>query len=351
MDDFARMRAADRVDLFQRVANNRGLNPAIIEKDFWVCWTLNRLFTLPKFPGGLLFKGGTSLSKVFNAIERFSEDIDLSFDRSGLGFGGENDPLVGRTGKQRKHRVEALIEASRRMIREQLLPELGESFRTALDQRSGGAEAWSVELAADDLDGQTILFHYPASILPHSANEPAYIRPVVRLELGARSDHWPTIEGSVTPYAAEDFPGVFRTPSCRLKVLSAERTFWEKATVLHTWYHAPEDKAFRDRQSRHYYDVARLYEKGIGKEAMKNIDLLLKVAQHKEVFFASSWAKYREARPGTLRLLPRPSRLDELKRDFEIMREMIFGQPQSFDHVLEVLREIELQVNGKSEVE
>ena len=89
----------------------------------------------------------------------------------------------------------------------------------------------SVELAADDLDGQTILFHYPASILPHSANEPAYIRPVVRLELGARSDHWPTIEGSVTPYAAEDFPGVFRTPSCRLKVLSAERTFWEKATV------------------------------------------------------------------------------------------------------------------------
>ena len=93
----------------------------------------------------------------------------MSFDRSGLGFGGENDPLVGRTGKQRKHGVEALIEASRRMIREQLLPELGESFRTALDQRSGGAEAWSVELAADDLDGQTILFHYPASCLLYTS--------------------------------------------------------------------------------------------------------------------------------------------------------------------------------------
>ena len=81
---------------------------------------------------------------------------------------------------------------------------------------------------------------------------------------------------------------------------------------------------------------------------MKDVDLLLKVAKHKEVFFASSWAKYREARPGTLRLLP--LRLDELKRDFEIMREMIFGQPPTFGHVLEVLREIELQVNGKSEV-
>ena len=351
MDDFAKLRAADRVDLFQTVAMKRGLNAAIIEKDFWVCWTLNRLFTLPNFPTGLLFKGGTSLSKVFNAIERFSEDIDLSFDRSALGFGGANDPLVGRTGKQRKHGVAALVEASRTMIRHQLLPKLEDSFATILDQPSAIAKTWSVELAADDPDGQTILFRYPASIAPRSTNEPAYIRPVVRLELGARSDHWPTIDGSVTPYAAEDFPAVFRTASCRVKVLSAERTFWEKSMVLHTWYHAPDDKPFRDRQSRHYYDVVRLYEKGIGKSAIKDVELLLKVAQHKEVFFPSSWAKYREARPGTLRLLPRESRLAELKRDYEIMREMIFGQPPAFDHMLEVLREIEIQVNGSSKID
>jgi Nucleotidyl transferase AbiEii toxin, Type IV TA system len=203
MDDFAKLRAADRVDLFQTVAMKRGLNAAIIEKDFWVCWTLNRLFTLPNFPTGLLFKGGTSLSKVFNAIERFSEDIDLSFDRSALGFGGANDPLVGRTGKQRKHGVAALVEASRTMIRHQLLPKLEDSFATILDQPSAIAKTWSVELAADDPDGQTILFRYPASIAPRSTNEPAYIRPVVRLELGARSDHWPTIDGSVS-----------RTPFC-----------------------------------------------------------------------------------------------------------------------------------------
>ncbi len=345
MDDFARLRAADRVDLFQTVATNRGLNAAIIEKDFWVCWTLNCLFTLPRFPAGLLFKGGTSLSKVFKAIERFSEDIDLSFDRTGLGFGGSSDPLVGRTGKQRKHGVEALVKASRTMIREQLLPQLEESFVTALDPPSAKNKTWNLELAADDQDGQTIQFRYPASIAPRSATEPAYIRPVVRLELGARSDHWPTIEGSVTPYAAEEFPAMFRHASCRVKVLSAERTFWEKATILHSWYHAPEDKAFRDRQSRHYYDVVSLYEKGIGKDALKDVDLLLKVAQHKEVFFASSRAKYREAKPGTLRLLPRQSRIAELKRDYEIMSEMIFGEPPAFDHVLEVLREIELLVN------
>ncbi|MBL8794908.1 MAG: nucleotidyl transferase AbiEii/AbiGii toxin family protein [Planctomycetia bacterium] len=85
MDDVARLPIADRTDLFTAVARRRGLTPAVIEKDFWVCWTLKRVFTLPNPPAGLLFKGGTSLSKVFGIIERFSEDMDLSFDRSGLG--------------------------------------------------------------------------------------------------------------------------------------------------------------------------------------------------------------------------------------------------------------------------
>ena len=97
MDDVAQLPMADRADLFAAAARRRGLTAEVIEKDFWVCWTLKRVFTLPALPAGLLFKGGTALSKVFGVIERFSEDVDLSFDRAGLGFGGEPVPCRHRT--------------------------------------------------------------------------------------------------------------------------------------------------------------------------------------------------------------------------------------------------------------
>ena len=343
MDDVARLPATDRTDLFTATARHRGWTAAIIEKDFWVCWTLKRAFTLADPPAGLLFKGGTSLSKVFGVIERFSEDVDLSFDRAGLGFGGDSDPLNAPTGKRRKQRLEALGETCRQVVRERLLPQLASAIGEALGEPTPGT--WQLELADDDPDEQTLLFRYPASIGPRSADEPAYIRPVVRLEMGARSDHWPAVEATVTPYAAEEFPGTFKEPGRRVCVLAAERTFWEKATVLHMWHHAPVDKKFRDRQSRHYYDVVRLYEHELGKAAIGDTELLLKVARHKEVFFPAPWAHYADARPGTLRLVPSDARLPELEQDYRKMREMIFAEPPSFEHLVKVLREIERQVN------
>lgn len=204
---------------------------------------------------------------------------------------------------------------------------------------------WGLELAEDDPDAQTFLFRYPASNRSPPADEPAYIRPVVRLEVGARSDHWPAVEATVTSYAAADFPDVFKKAECRVHVLAAERTFWEKATVLHMWHHAPEDKKFRDRQSRHYYDVVRLYQHELGRAAVKDIELLLSVARHKEVFFPAAWARYADARPGTLRLVPPDARLPELEQDYRKMREMIFGEPPAFEHLIEMLREIEHRVN------
>ena len=89
-----------------------------------------------------------------------------------------------------------------------------------------------------------------------------------------------------------------------VKVLAAERTFWEKVTVLHACCHCPEGRAWKERQSRHFYDVARLYEAGVGKRALADLELLRKVAEHQAVFFRSSWSKYEEAVPGSLRLVP-----------------------------------------------
>lgn len=344
MDDIARLPIADRTDLFTETARQRGLTPAIIEKDFWVCWSLKRLFTLPDPPAGLLFKGGTSLSKVFGIIERFSEDVDLSFDRAGLGFGGDSDPLNATSGKKRKHGLEALTETCQRVIRERLLPQLTESFGSALGESPSAT--WGLELADDDPDGQTLLFHYPAETRDHPIDEPAYIRSAVRMEIGARSDHWPAIEATVTSYAAEDFPDVFKEAGCKVRVLAAERTFWEKATVLHMWHHAPADKKFRDRQSRHYYDVVRLYEHDSGEAAIKDIELLLKVARHKEVFFPAAWARYADAKPGTLRLVPPDARLPELEQDYRKMQEMIFGEAPQFERLLDVLGRIEAEINA-----
>jgi hypothetical protein len=246
MDEFAQRSAGDRADLFRAVAAQRGLNAAIVEKDFWVCWTLKRLFSLDALPAGLLFKGGTCLSKVFKVIERFSEDIDLSFNRIDLGFGGDSDPAAASSGKNRQKGLDSLTETCREVIHDALLPRLKAAFGAALAK--AGGQAWTLEVA-DDPDQQTLVFRYPIGIAP-SAAVPAYIRPMVRMELGARSDHWPAVEGIVTPYAAEDFPRIFSAPTCSVHVLAAERTFWEKATILHAWHHAPADKVLRATGNR-----------------------------------------------------------------------------------------------------
>jgi hypothetical protein len=208
MNDVARLPVADRADLFVVTGTGRGLTSEMIEKDFWVCWTLKRLFTLPDPPAGLIFKGGTSLSKVFGVIERFSEDLDLSFDRAGLGFAGESDPLNATTRKRRKRGLDALAETCQRVVRERLLPQLVAVFGDVLGEPS--STTWGLALADDDPDGQTLLFRYPSGIRSRPADEPAYVRPVVRLEIGARSDHWPAVEATVSPYAAADFPRVFK---------------------------------------------------------------------------------------------------------------------------------------------
>ena len=134
------------------------MNAEIVEKDFWVCWVLRRLFTLTNAPAGMIFKGGTSLSKVFNAIGRFSEDVDLSFDRADLGFGGDNDPGRAPSKKQTKQRLKMLKEACQTVIRNRFLPQLAGAIGEALNDP--GQRSWKLEIDQEDLDGQTVLFHY-----------------------------------------------------------------------------------------------------------------------------------------------------------------------------------------------
>ena len=345
MDGIARTNADERSELFSEAAAQRGdITPEVIEKDFWVCWTLKHVFDLGPTPAKLIFKGGTSLSKVYGVIERFSEDIDLSLSREDLGFTGERDPYQAASGKKQQALIEALVTRCEEAIAEELLPRLRERFAAVLGDEGSGEHPWNLSL--DEGDAQTVNFSYPPGLRSGGTLPPSYVRPIVRLELGARSDHWPAEEHVIRSYAAEVFPASFEEPTCRVRTLSAERTFWEKVTILHAESHRPKDKPSGERLSRHYYDVAKLYQNDIGQRALARTDLLEAVVKHKRLFFRSGWANYDTAVLGSFRLVPPEERRASLETDYRVMREtMIFGESYSFDELLAVLAEVEARLN------
>lgn len=341
MDRVAILSDADRQALFREVAARRGLTALVIEKDFWVCWALRRVFALQPLGDHLIFKGGTSLSKVFGLIERFSEDIDLSIRRDYLGAVGEQDPeQAGLSNTQREKHVEALRQSCRVAVREQMLPALLASFESHLGAATGDA-AWRLEIDPDELG--TLLFTYP-SVQTLTA-VPAYIRPQVKLEMGAGSDPYPVGRHPVRAYAAETFPSVFVEPEVTVTALEAERTFWEKATLLHAECHRPVDRDAPPRLSRHYYDLMRLAQQPVGERALTDPALRERVVRHKKAYFASGWAHYDTAQPGTFRLVPGAQRVSALRLDYGQMRDMIFAHPPTFEEILGVIARLEKRIN------
>ena len=345
MDKFAREAASERSAVFGETGARRGVASIIIEKDFWVCWTLKRLFELQQADAPkLVFKGGTSLSKAYAAIRRFSEDIDLSFDRADLGYEGDRNPeSEGLSKKQSAKLIDELMLDVEKHIAGKVLPALRDSITTQLGEAAKAG--WSLEI--DGNDQQTLNFHYPAALAQPEYQGITYITPRVKLEFGARGDPWPTEEKAIRPYAAEEFPDLFEQAECTVTVLAARRTFWEKATALHAEAHRPKDSAAPQYFSRHYYDVAMLVDTPEGEAATKDFDLLAQVVRHKAVYFRSSWAGYDTARPGTLRLMPAVERMKDLRADYQAMQAMMFDEnPPSFDEVLERIDKLQSTINS-----
>lgn len=270
---------AERELYFREVSSELGLHIAIIEKDFWVVWTLERLFCLPELKSHLTFKGGTSLSKVFGIIERFSEDIDISIEKTFFGFDENKDPLQQTSKKKQKAVLDELSTVCSKFVGEKLLSELENSIKAKLKGQLG----WKLEI--DPADSQTLLFSYPSS-----QKRNGYIRPVVKIEMGARAEHWPVSDHTIQSYVKSTLKDKINEPEVRVRVLDAERTFWEKATILHQYVHLPDEKVLPPRLSRHWYDFFKLLNSPIKENALKNIKLLVQVANHKKVYFASGWA-------------------------------------------------------------
>jgi predicted nucleotidyltransferase component of viral defense system len=339
MDTFLKLTPADQLDAYLEVNRAMGLDAASVEKDFWVCWTLRELFTAPGIGDHLTFKGGTSLSKAWKLIQRFSEDIDLIVDKEILGFGGDAAPDKAPSNKQRKARLEGLMDACRVWVQETLQPALASRVQSAL-----GENGWKLEVDPDMPDGQCLLFHYP-TVFPPSAS--AYIRPVVKIELGARSDDWPHVNKSIQPYVTEHFSTLDPEPSCIVRVLAAERTFWEKACLLHEETFRPTNKPRKHRMARHYYDLWCLLRAGIGDKALEETALFQRVAEHRELFFRFSWVDYTTHKHGSFRLAPPPEHLADWKSDYSAMLgPMFFGDTPSFDEIITLATEFETAFNA-----
>lgn len=334
MDSFLALSRQDQKLLIEQTAARKGWMAGSVEKDFWVCWTLRQLFALPALAGHLTFKGGTSLSKAWGLIDRFSEDIDLTIGRDALGFGGENSPEQAATSKQQAKRLKALRGACGEFVRHTLLASLNQQFAVEL----GGTD-WTLAPDADDADGQTLLFQYPAHF---GGVHGRYVRAIVKIEFGARSDPWPAHERMVQPVMAEAYPQAFLAPCTQVLALAPERTFWEKAMLLHEEGCRPEGKIRRARLARHYYDLYRLINGGIAARAVADADLFYQVLAHRRVFFAHTWVDYDAIRTGALRMVPPAAQEASWRHDYLSMQdEMFSAPPPSFDELLAVVRHFE----------
>jgi len=338
MDKFANEPVAIQKETFSEAAARMGVSPTIVEKDFWVCWALKRLFSLPDIGVGLIFKGGTSLSKGYNAISRFSEDVDISLDRRHFGFIDERDPANPKlSNNKRKKLLKELQTEAEQFITGDLLSKLNGEMGSALSR--------SFTLKPDSNEGQTLLFEYPEG-LGGSAYGTGYVRPQVKLEFGARGAHLPAVNKNIVPYIYTEIPALIDEPTVSVNILGAERTFWEKATILHMLYYQDSGKRLGDRMSRHYYDLAQLANSETRKVALDDIALLSDVAEHKTIFFQAAWAQYEEAKPGSLRLLPNENLEKALRQDYTSMREMIMGEVPTFDEILTVIKSLEEEINS-----
>ena len=252
----------DRLGLFLETANRLGTPIGNVEKDFWVCWALNALYQ--ERPAGsprLLFKGGTSLSKAYGLIRRFSEDIDITVYRDDLHEPASVEDLEALSSKKRRARLDTIRDACQAYITGPLL----EFLAAQLADATGGAGRIEVDEA--DPDGQTLLVWYPEV----ESRECAYVRPAVRIESGAKSALEPNGQVTILPYISEELSG-FDLKIVDVTTIEATRTLWDKVVIAHglrRWYERRGVlRQEGQRVSRHYYDLHCLLASETGKAAL-----------------------------------------------------------------------------------
>jgi hypothetical protein len=273
MINVARFSLQDRKDLFIETARKLKMHEGIVEKDFWVCWVLKILFESQRWGRAMVFKGGTSLSKVYKCIKRFSEDIDLIVDWRLLGYTDE-DLWKVRSNNQKDKFFKQVLTDTNNFINSTFISHFIGELEEKLEDK--------ITMEFNEPDASVII-SYPRAF----TND--YISPQIKLEIGPLAEWIPHGTYSITSFAAQEFPRFFSKPHCEVIAICAERTFWEKATILH-------QQAMRGsvsvRYSRHYYDLAQMAGSNIRATAFERLDLLKDVVSFKMQFYPSQSAHY-----------------------------------------------------------
>jgi hypothetical protein len=339
MNSFPALPEERRRIICEQAGAQTGIFDSSVEKDFWVCWTLEKLFNLPEIGNTLTFKGGTSLSKGWKLIERFSEDIDIVIDRSALGFAGSRSPEQAPSNKQIKKRLDSLKEMAQTYVAKTIQPAL----LRAITRQMPADAAWSLTPDPDDPDGQTLLFKYPTTFPDH----PEYLRQVVKIEMGARSDTDPAALVKIQPTIAEVFPDLLSESTFTVRSVQPVRTFWEKAMLLHEESYKPADKKRRKRgMARHYYDLFQPIQSGVAEQAASDRELFERIANHRKIYFKYGWMDYSTLSLGQLRLIPREDQIADWRSDYAGMQqEMFYGEVPSFEQVMKVVQEFQETFN------
>jgi hypothetical protein len=309
-----------------------GCRAEILEKDIWLCQVLGILFTLPNRKP-MSFKGGTSLSKVYHAIERFSEDIDVTVDYRSL---VQDVPdLATLSNTQRKKLSDTLKAALADYMTGELTPALRKALAQAIPQ---------YDVAVDiSRDAEKLWLYYPSAV----ENTDDYLRPSILIEFGGRNATLPQDILTITPDVSGHASGL-AFPVAKVAVLSPSRTFWEKATLIHAECHRPNPRFEAERLSRHWYDLARLADHEIGRKAVTETGLLRDVLNIKETFYRSGFSHYELCQSGHLRLIPDAALLDALRQDYQAMLTagMFYGDIMPFERIAERLAVLEQEINS-----
>jgi predicted nucleotidyltransferase component of viral defense system len=321
----------ERLEIYQNAQDTLGLSKVIIEKDWWVTAVLRALFALP-YAENLSFKGGTSLSKCWNLIERFSEDIDIAVNREYLGFCGV------LSNKQIRKK---LRHAACSFVRETLQFDLAKQ----LENNGINPDSFSIKVnitAVTTTDPEIIEVEY------HSLfEELGYIKRKVILEVGGRSMREPLQSVKLQSIIDENFPATdFTEPLFAVQAVVPQRTFIEKICLLHEEFAKQQEHIRTERMSRHLYDLVQIMGTQVADEALANKELYNSIVEHRRIFIGLKGFDYDTLAPQTIKIIPPESVIDLWKADYEIMQgTMIYGKSLPFNELIDKIKLLNEKIN------
>lgn len=327
--DWLKISKERRIEILNQASNNTGLPAIAIEKDWWVTLALKASFEL-KYSTSIVFKGGTSLSKGWNLIERFSEDIDLAIDRNFFGFEGDIS----------KSQIKNLRKISCEFISTTFLEDLTKLFTewNVIDECNLNAQP----VTDSDKDPQVIEIHYNSVF-----DKSDYLPQRVLIEVSSRSLMEPSEKREINSILSVAFPNQeFATKPFSISTVLPQRTFLEKIFLLHEEFSQDTSKIRIDRLSRHLYDLEKLMDTEHGKAALKDTELYNSIVTHREKFNPLRGLDYANHIPNKIKIIPPDTVIKDWEKDYQAMTQnMIYGDPLNFDKLIKRIQELQERIN------